>query len=275
MHDRHPYYHRLTSNYRSLFPSEYPSFKDCATDWPCSLDSPQCCLIFQGRTHCDGLSSTLWLETAWAAGRPADICRRKSGRRLGTGCHHRPMRWASQLFRRNISERTNDYPAFNEEFVHLVWDTIVGVRHQSAVITLIARLSKVIITLKFEGRTAQTIEAAINTRCYQIPKNIFKSITFAYGKDFSNWQSMSNRNDLAIYFADPGTPSQQGLNEYFNGLLRKGELPKNMVFNTVNQIFVSSVAARRNHIPRKSLNYRTPLEVFLSYMVEKELFSLF
>ena len=194
------------------------------------------------------------------------------GKRKPNGHQERRGR---QAFRRNISERTTDYPAFNEEVGHLEGDTIVGVRHKSAVITLVERLSKVIITLKPEGRTAQAIESAINTWCQEMPRNLFKSITFDCGKEFSNWQSMSNQNDLSIYFADPGTPSQRGLNEHSNGLLRKDGLPKDMDFNTVDQIFVSSVASRRNHIPRKSLNYRTPLEVFLSYMGEKELSSLF
>ncbi|MBT2733047.1 IS30 family transposase, partial [Carnobacterium sp. ISL-102] len=42
----------------------------------------------------------------------------------------------------------------------------------------------------------------------------------------------------------------------------------------VDQSFVSSVADKRNTIPRKSLNYQTPLEVFLSYMNEDVLSSL-
>ncbi|MFZ1353875.1 MAG: IS30 family transposase, partial [Enterococcus aquimarinus] len=37
---------------------------------------------------------------------------------------------------------------------------------------------------------------------------------------------------------------------------------------------ISSVASKRNHIPRKSLNYQTPLEVFLSYLDESTLSSL-
>ncbi|GAA3733309.1 hypothetical protein GCM10022378_21980 [Salinicoccus jeotgali] len=61
-----------------------------------------------------------------------------------------------------------------------------------------------------------------------MPGNLFKSITFDCGKEFSNWQSMSNRNDLSIYFADPGTPSQRGLNEHSNGLLRMEGLAKDM-----------------------------------------------
>lgn len=107
---------------------------------------------------------------------------------------------------------------------------------------------------------------SINEWLQSVPKNLFKSITFDCGKEFSNWKSISNTNDIDIYFADPGTPSQRGLNEHSNGLLRKDGLPKEMEFNQVNQGFISSVASKRNHIPRKSLNYQTPLEVFLSYV---------
>lgn len=42
---------------------------------------------------------------------------------------------------------------------------------------------------------------------------------------------MSNDNDVDIYFADPGTPSQRALNEHSNGLLRNDGLPKEMDFN--------------------------------------------
>ena len=171
-----------------------------------------------------------------------------------------------QAFKRNISEREKDYVVFEEEFGHLEGDTIVGIHHKSAVITLVERLSKAIIALKPEGRKAVDIENAINEWLQSVPKNLFKSITFDCGKEFSNWKSISNTNDIDIYFADPGTPSQRGLNEHSNGLLRKDGLPKEMDFNQVNQGFISSVASKRNHIPRKSLNYQTPLEVFLSYV---------
>lgn len=171
-----------------------------------------------------------------------------------------------QAFKRNISEREKDYAVFEEEFGHLEGDTIVGIHHKSAVITLVERLSKAIIALKPEGRKAVDIENAINKWLQFVPKNLFKSITFDCGKEFSNWKSISNVNDIDIYFADPGTPSQRGLNEHSNGLLRKDGLTKEMDFNQVNQGFISSVASKRNHIPRKSLNYQTPLEVFLSYV---------
>ncbi|MGX7156679.1 IS30 family transposase, partial [Enterococcus rivorum] len=51
-------------------------------------------------------------------------------------------------------------------------------------------------------------------------------------------------------------------------------LPKTMDFNQVDQAFVSAVASKRNHIPRKSLNYKTPLEVFMKYMDDDTLSSI-
>lgn len=193
------------------------------------------------------------------------------GKRKPNG--HREKR-GKQAFKRHISEREVDYPIFEQEFGHLEGDTIVGVHHKSAVITLVERLSKVIITLKPEGRKAKDIETSLNTWLSGVPKHLFKSVTFDCGKEFSNWKAISNKHDLAIYFADPGTPSQRALNENSNGLLRKDGLPKEMDFNQVSQTFISSVANKRNHIPRKSLNYQTPLEVFLSYVDETVLSSL-
>ena len=193
------------------------------------------------------------------------------GKRKPNG--HKEKR-GKQAFKRNISERLTDYPQFEDEFGHLEGDTIVGIHHKSAVITLVERISKAIITLKPNGRKAQDVEEAVNNWFQCIPRNLFKSITFDCGKEFSKWKTISNLNDVAIYFADPGTPSQRALNEHSNGLLRKDGLPKEMDFNQVDQTFVSAVASVRNQIPRKSLQYLTPLEVFLNYINEWELSNL-
>lgn len=153
------------------------------------------------------------------------------GKRKPNGHNERRGR---QAFKRNISERLTDYTQFNQEFGHLEGDTIVGVHHKSAVITLIERLSKVIITLKPEGRKATDIEKATTAWLQSIPKNMFKSLTFDCGKEFSNWKEMSNSNDISIYFADPGTPSQRGLNKNSNGILCRNGLQKKMDFNQVD-----------------------------------------
>ncbi|WP_159153924.1 IS30 family transposase [Enterococcus faecalis] len=179
-----------------------------------------------------------------------------------------------QAYKRTIHERNARYQNFDEEFGHLEGDAIVGVKHKSAVITLVERLSKAIITLKPAGRQAKDIELTLNHWFQTFPPHLFKTITFDCGKEFSNWKSISNTNDIEIFFADLGTPSQRALNENSNGLLRKDGLPKSMDFREIPESFIQSISSKRNHIPRKSLHYKTPMEVFLSYVSQGNLSSL-
>ncbi|NMA75316.1 MAG: IS30 family transposase [Bacteroidales bacterium] len=194
------------------------------------------------------------------------------GKRKPNG--HKEKR-GKQSFLRNIRERVIDYPEFDSEFGHIEGDTIIGKDHKSAVITLVERLSKVIITLKPKGRKASDIKDSLEAWLENVPNHLFKSITFDCGKEFSDWKTISNNHDISIYFADPGTPSQRGLNENSNGLLRKDGLHKKMDFNEVSEMFIQSVAHRRNNIPRKSLNYLTPIEKLLTVVDEEYLSSLY
>ncbi|APB30496.1 hypothetical protein BHY08_00835 [Vagococcus teuberi] len=77
--------------------------------------------------------------------------------------------------------------------------------HKTVVITFFERLSKVIITLKPIGRRAKDIEKSLNNWFKKFSCHLFKTITFDCGKEFSNWKSISNRNDIDSYFVNPGT----------------------------------------------------------------------
>ena len=123
-----------------------------------------------------------------------------------------------------INERVHDrdqgHPNNQKEFGHLIDDTIIGRHHKSAVIMLVERLTKCIIAIKPAGREAINIETSLNQWMNQLPQYLFRSIIFDCGKEFFNWKPISNKQDIDIFFADPGTPSQRGLNEQSNGLLR-------------------------------------------------------
>ncbi|WP_438836439.1 IS30 family transposase [Streptococcus pluranimalium] len=169
-----------------------------------------------------------------------------------------------QAFRRDIRERAKLCPDFDSEFGHLEGVTIVGQNHKSAVITLVEKPSKAIITLQTDGQKASDIDRSLNRWLSHFPRHLFKSITFDCRKEFSNWKSISNQNDIDIFFADPGCPGQRDLNEHSNGLLRRHGFPKQMDFNGISQDVLSAIDDKRNRIPRKSLNYQTPYQVFLS-----------
>lgn len=104
-----------------------------------------------------------------------------------------------------------------------------------------------------------------------MPRHLFKSITFDNGKEFAGWRTIANQFDLNIYFAAVGAPNQRGLNENTNGLLRKDGLRHNLIMDQLSDGFVQAVASRRNHIPRKSLGYQTPLEAFISQITDEQL----
>ena len=60
-----------------------------------------------------------------------------------------------------------------------------------------------------------------------------------------------------------------------NGLLRRDGLSKKLDFRDLPDELVTQLMHRRNNIPRKSLNYRTTLEVFLSHVTEEQLSPFF
>ena len=68
----------------------------------------------------------------------------------------------NQVFKRSISEWEHDYPWFQKESKHIEDDNIVRTRHKSEGITLVERLTKVIIALKLAGRRTRDIEVALD-----------------------------------------------------------------------------------------------------------------
>ncbi len=151
------------------------------------------------------------------------------GKRKPNG--HQEKNRGKQQYQRSIHDRPDNYPDFNSEFGHLEGDTIVGIHHKSAVITLVERLSKVIITIKPNGRKALDIETALNQWFSRFPKKTsLNLLRLTVEKNFLTGKPLVTNTILIYIFADPGTPSQRPLNENSNGILRRNGLPKSMDF---------------------------------------------
>lgn len=170
-----------------------------------------------------------------------------------------------EAFKSRLDERAIAFPKFDTEFGHLEGDTIVGKNYKSALITLVERTTKAIIVLKVANRKAIAIEDALHQWLSQLPSHFFQTITFDNGKEFSRWKQTANQHDIAIFFADAGKPCQRPLNENSNGILRRNGLPKQMDFNTISQQEINELVSIRNNLPRKSLDYLTPIECFLKH----------
>lgn len=139
-------------------------------------------------------------------------------------------------------------------------DTVVGKNHQGALVTLVDRKSKLTMIGKVERYTAQAVEKAIISLMELLPRRNY-TLTVDNGKEFASHESVSQTLRIRVYFADPYSAWQRGLNENTNGLIRQ-YVPKGSDIRTLTDDQIKHIMVRLNNRPRKSLGFLTPNEVF-------------
>lgn len=88
------------------------------------------------------------------------------------------------------------------------------------------------------------------------------TMTADNGKEFAGHETIAIALATDFFFAAPYASWQRGTNENHNGLVRQ-YLPKGIDFATVSDAEIAEIERRINTRPRKTLGFRTPLEVFL------------
>ncbi len=140
-------------------------------------------------------------------------------------------------------------------------DTIVGCNHLGAIATHVDKASKFLVARLMKNRTAAQMNQVSIEAFNEIPADKRRTFTFDNGKEFSAHQQLAKELGVQCYFANPYHSWERGLNEHTNGLIRQF-FPKGTNFKIVKQQQVDEVVELINHRPRKSLDYRTPHEVF-------------
>jgi IS30 family transposase len=139
-------------------------------------------------------------------------------------------------------------------------DTVVGRNHQGALVTLVDRKSKLTLIGKVDRYTAEAVEKTIISLMELLPRRNY-TLTVDNGKEFASHESVAETLRIKVYFADPYSAWQRGLNENTNGLIRQ-YVPKRSDVRTLTDGQVRHIMNRLNNRPRKSLGYLTPNEVF-------------
>ena len=74
-------------------------------------------------------------------------------------------------------------------------------------------------------------------------------------------QKLTEDTGMEVYFADPHSPWQRGINENTNGLLRQ-YLPKRSDLSGFTQTELGAIAWKLNTRPRKPLGFKCPAQSF-------------
>lgn len=144
---------------------------------------------------------------------------------------------------------------------HWEGDTIIGGNHLGAIATHVDKASKFLVACVMKTRTSAEMNRVSIAAFAQMSADKRRTFTFDNGKEFSGHEQMANALGVQCYFANPYHSWERGLNEHTNGLIRQF-FPKGTNFKIVKQHQVDQVVELINHRPRKSLDYRTPHEVF-------------
>lgn len=155
-------------------------------------------------------------------------------------------------------------PEANDRLLPGHWegDFLKGGYH-SAVGTLVDRHSLFVMLAKMEGCTAAAALQGFTDTFAPLPPALRKTLTYDQGKEMALHAELAKGTGLSIYFADPHSPWQRGINENTNGLLRQ-YLPKNGDFTHYTQRQLDEIAWSLNTRPRASLGFRTPADVFFN-----------
>jgi transposase, IS30 family len=139
-------------------------------------------------------------------------------------------------------------------------DTVVGLGHKTALVTLVERKTRFVKIVKVAANTADDVSAAIIKALKPCAAQVY-TLTFDNGKEFAYHLKVAEELDTATFFARPYHSWERGANENTNGLIRQ-YFPKKTDFSTVTDEQVENVERLLNSRPRKCLGYRTPADLF-------------
>jgi IS30 family transposase len=140
---------------------------------------------------------------------------------------------------------------------HWEIDTMIGGKHNGALLVLADRKNRTIRLQKLVARKAKLVNKAAKLA---LRGDRILSLTADRGQEFSSHKELSKSLKAPIYFCHPYTSSERGTVENRIGILRQ-YLPKGCSLKNVTQTQLNRYEDLINNRPMRCLNWRTPSEV--------------
>lgn len=181
------------------------------------------------------------------------------------GIKKKRKRYGTRDFRGKIPHRVGieQRPAIVDRKTRLGdWeaDTLLGQHHRGAVVSLVERKSQFPLLGHVIQKTSDAVQRQMIEKLRPHRRRVH-TITTDNGREFAGHETIARKLQTKVYFADPYSAWQRGLNEQVNGLIRQ-YLPKKTDLRNVTEDQLQFIMDRLNHRPRKTLGFKTPYEVF-------------
>jgi transposase, IS30 family len=167
---------------------------------------------------------------------------------------HRQVRYSGG---KSIHDRT---PEIEGNFGHWEGDTIAfrGERNMN-ITTLVERKTLYTLLTKNATKTSAVVMSKIKELIKSTPKKYWETLTFDQGGEFADFKKIERNSKCLVYYCDPKSPWQRGVNENTNGRIRK-YLPKNANIEQISDEEIAMLNEKLNQTPRKKLGYLMPKE---------------
>lgn len=146
------------------------------------------------------------------------------------------------------------------EVGHWEGDTMIGVRHASAIGTIVERKIRYTYIIKLKNRKSSTLRKGFVKKLKRLDTNLRRTLTYDNGLEMAEHKELTKQTGVQVYFAHPYSAWERGTNENTNGLIRR-YFPKKTDFNKITEKELKMVQDKLNNRPRKILGYRTPEEL--------------
>lgn len=151
---------------------------------------------------------------------------------------------------------------------HWEGDLIMGKGHKSALGSIVERKTRTVILVKLRKKDATTVRKSFERELQTLPSQMKKSMTYDQGHEMAEHKLFTENTKMKVYFCHPASPWERGTNENTNMLIRD-YFPKGTDFTQISKKELKRVQNELNERIRKTLNWKSPKEVFEQEILSK------
>ena len=152
-----------------------------------------------------------------------------------------------------------------EEFGHWESDLLVSHQSKNALNVMVERKSRYVQVIPIPDKTAESASQAILSRLTLLSPLARRSITYDNGLENAKHEEINSLLNTQSYFCNPYHSWEKGSVENVNGLIRR-YLPKKTDLSLIPDEQIMYIEDQINNRPKKCLSYKTPKEIFNSYL---------